>query len=45
MSSSVEGGLGFDLNGTKYGIFKLGANGIGEYGVRQLAKCHWNNLS
>ena len=44
MPSSVEGGLEFDSNYTKYSIFKLDNNGIGECGVRQLAKCHWNNL-
>ena len=40
----IKGGLEFDLNWTKYRIIKSGRNGIGEYGVRQLAKCRWNNL-
>ena len=44
MQSSVECGLEFDSNQIKYSIFKLDNNGIGECGVRQLAKCHWNNL-
>jgi len=34
MQSSIEGGLGFDLNYTKYSIFKLDDNKIGECGVR-----------
>ena len=41
----VEGGLGFDLNYTKYSIFKSDMNSIGEQGVRQLSKGHWHNLS
>ena len=44
MQSSVECGLEFDSNQIKYSIFKLDNNGIGECGVRQLAKCHWNKL-
>ena len=28
-----------------YSIFKSDKNGIGECGVRQLAKCRWDNLS
>ena len=45
MPSSVEGGLGFDLNWTTYSIIKSGGNEIGECGARELAKCRWHNLS
>ena len=45
MYSFIEGGLGFDLNWTMYSIIKSDINGIGESGVRQLAKCRWQNLS
>jgi len=45
MHSFIEGGLGFDLNWTMYTIFKSDENGIGEYGVRQLSKCRWQNLN
>ena len=45
MYSFIEDGLGFDLNWTKYTILKSDENGIGEYGVRQLAKGRWQNLS
>ena len=44
MHSSIEGGLGFDLNWTMYLIIELDDNGIGECGVRQLSKCRWQNL-
>ena len=44
MPSSVEGGLGFDLNYTMYSIIKADDNVIGECGVRQLSKCRWQNL-
>ena len=45
MYSFIEGRLDFDLNWTMYTILKLDKNGIGEYGVMQLAKCRWQNLS
>ena len=41
----IKGGLGFNLNWTKYTIIKSDYNGIKEYGVRQLSKCRWQNLS
>ena len=44
MHSFIKGGLGFDLNCTKYTIIKSDENEIGECGVRQLAKCRWQNL-
>ena len=44
MHSFIEGGLGFDLNWTKYTIFKSDENGIGESGIRKLSKCRWQNL-
>ena len=44
MHSFIEGGLEFDLNCTRYSILKSYGNGIGECGVRQLAKCRWQNL-
>ena len=45
MHSFIEGQLGMYLNWTMYSIFKLDDNEIGDYGVRQLAKCRWHNLS
>ena len=45
MRSFTENGLEFDLNWTGYTIIKSENNGIGEYGVRQLAKCRWHNLN
>ena len=44
MHSFIEGALEFDLDWTVYSIIKSEYNGIGEYGVRQLAKCRWQNL-
>ena len=28
-----------------HSIFKLDCCGIGEYGVKQLSQCHWQNLT
>jgi len=45
MLSSDQFRLEIDLSLSVYLIFKSASNGIGEYGVMQLSKCHWHNLS
>ena len=45
MQSFGESKLEFYINLSLYSIFKSDENGIGQYGVRQLSKCRWHNLT
>jgi hypothetical protein len=45
MQVFIKNRVEIDYNYFKQLIFKLENNGIGEYGIRQLNKCPWRNLS